>query len=53
MENLKTNNGGTVPVTVGISNGSRSEYLYDYLPLLLSAILDEDFNIVPVKYLQH
>lgn len=53
MENLKTNNGGTVPVTVGISNGTRSEYLYDYLPLLLSAILDEDFNIVPVKYLQH
>lgn len=51
MQTLNSNNGGIVPITVGISNGSRTEYLYDNLALLLSAILDEGFKIVQCKYL--
>ena len=52
MNVLKVSGGGIVPVTVGISKGSRVDYLYDYLPLLLSAILDEGYKVIPVKYLQ-
>ena len=52
MNVLKISGGGIVPVTVGISKGSRVDYLYNYLPLLLSAILDEGYKVIPVKYLQ-
>lgn len=49
---LEINEGGAVPVTVGISGGSRTEYLYDYLPLLIGAIVDAGYTIVPAKLLQ-
>ena len=52
MKHLKSNGGGIVPVTVGLSNGTRESYLYDSLDLLLSAILDAGFDIVPVRYLK-
>lgn len=50
MKMLEANNGGAVPVTVGISRGSRESYLYDNLDLLLSAILDAGYEIVPLRY---
>lgn len=39
-----------IPVTVGISRGTRESYLYDNLDLLLSAILDAGYEIVPLRY---
>ena len=41
----------SIPVTVGISSGTRENYLYDNLDLLLSAILDAGFDIVPLRYI--
>jgi len=43
---LKKNNGGSIPVTVGFACGMRSDYVYQNLDLLISAILDEGFTIV-------
>ncbi len=51
MKHFKSNGGGIVPVTVGISSGTRENYLYDNLDLLLSAILDAGFDVVPLRYL--
>ncbi|MCR5494880.1 MAG: polysaccharide deacetylase family protein [Treponema sp.] len=51
MRYLKSNGGGLLPVTVGISSGTRENYLYDNLDLLLSAILDSGFDIVPLRYI--
>ena len=42
---------GVIPITVGISRGTRSSYLYDNMDLLLNAILDSGFEIVPVRIL--
>lgn len=39
-----------IPITIGISRGTRESYLYDNLDLLLSAILDEGYEIVPLRY---
>lgn len=49
IEALKANNGGILPVTVGISRGSRERYLYEDLDLLIAEIMDEGFDIVPVR----
>lgn len=43
---LKKNNGGIIPVTVGFAYGVRTDYVYQNLDLLISAILDEGFDIV-------
>lgn len=51
IANIKAYSGGVVPITIGISKGTRGSYLYDYLDLLISAILDEGFEIVPVREL--
>lgn len=51
MSSLIKNKGGIIPVTVGIAGGSRKSYVYDSLDLLISAILDEGFQIVPVRML--
>lgn len=39
-------NGSVIPVSLGISGGSRSDYLYDKLDLLIGAILDAGYDIV-------
>lgn len=49
MEILNKNKSGIIPITVGISNGSRKSYVYDYLDLLLSALLDDGFKIVQAR----
>lgn len=51
MKMLESNAGGAIPVTVGISRGSRESYLYDHLDLLLSAILDAGYEVVPLRYI--
>lgn len=38
-----------IPVTTGISKGSRSDYLYDKLDLLITALWDAGFEIVPIR----
>lgn len=51
MEIIDENDVGYVPVTVGISRGTRESYLYDHLDLLLSAILDAGYEVVPLRYI--
>lgn len=51
MKTLLENGGGIIPVTAGIAGGSRKTYVYDSLDLLINAILDEGFQIVPVRTL--
>lgn len=43
--------GYIIPVSTGIARGSRSDYLYEKLDLLIAALLDAGFEIVPVKSL--
>ena len=50
VENLKEGE-KAVPVTIGISRGTRESYLYDNLDLLISAILDAGYEIVPLRYI--
>ncbi len=38
-----------IPVITGISKGSRSDYLYDKLDLLISALWDAGYEIVPIR----
>ena len=40
-----------IPVTIGISRGTRESYLYDNLDLLISAVLDAGYEIVPLRYI--
>lgn len=40
-----------IPVTIGLSSGTRESYLYENLDLLLSAILDAGYEIVPLRNL--
>ena len=42
-------NGAIIPVITGISKGSRSDYLYDALDLLITALWDAGFEIVPIR----
>lgn len=46
IENI--HDGAVIPVSVGIANGNRSDYLYDKLDVLISAILALGYEIVPV-----
>ena len=38
-----------IPIITGISKGSRSDYLYDKLDLLITALWDAGYEIVPVR----
>lgn len=49
MKSLSKNGGGVIPVTTGIGRGTRESYVYDNLDLLISAILDAGYEIVPVR----
>lgn len=49
MNSLAEKGGGIIPVTVGISHGSRESYVYNNLDLLISAVLDAGYDIVPVR----
>lgn len=40
--------GAVIPVSCGISDGTRSDYLYNKLDVLISAILSAGYEIVPV-----
>ncbi len=42
-------NGGVVPVSVGFAQGSRTEPLYNYLDLLICALLDSGFEFVNIQ----
>lgn len=50
IANLK--DGAVIPVSVGLSSGTRSDYLYEKIDLLVSAILALGYDIVPVTELQ-
>jgi peptidoglycan/xylan/chitin deacetylase (PgdA/CDA1 family) len=43
---LRRKGGGIIPVTVGFARGKRTDYVYRNLDLLISAVLDEGFDIV-------
>ncbi|MBO5691077.1 MAG: hypothetical protein J6R96_04360, partial [Spirochaetaceae bacterium] len=43
--------GMVIPVAVGVSGGSRDDFLYDKLDLLLVAILDAGYDIVSISEL--
>ncbi|MCQ2590010.1 MAG: polysaccharide deacetylase family protein [Treponema sp.] len=45
-ETLKKNGGGIVPVTAGFSQGNRTDPLYNYLDLLICALVDGGFEFV-------
>jgi peptidoglycan/xylan/chitin deacetylase (PgdA/CDA1 family) len=51
VENLANNfsNNEIIPVSCGLSLGTRPEYLYDKLDILISAILGQGYKIVPVS----
>ena len=49
VENLEP--GTIIPISVGISSGTRGDYLYDKLDVLISAILSEGYEIVTVSEL--
>ena len=43
--------GSIIPVCAGISKGSRSDYLYEKLDLLITSLLNENYKIVPIEEL--
>ena len=45
--------GMVIPVSVGVSGGTRQDYLYDKLDLLIAAIPDAGYDIVSVGQLLH
>lgn len=51
MESLKQYNGGVIPVTTGIARGERASYVYENLDLLISALLDEGYDITAASKL--
>ncbi len=46
---LSKTGGGVVPVSVGFAQGSRTEPLYNYLDLLICALLDSGFEFVNIQ----
>ncbi len=40
--------GAIIPISCGISNGTRTDYVYNKIDLLISAILSAGYDIVPV-----
>lgn len=41
--------GSVIPVVTGITDGNRGDYLYDKLDLLITALWDAGFEIVPIR----
>ena len=50
VEELKDNM--IIPISVGKINGTRSEYLYDKIDILIAAILNKGYSIVDVSMIQ-
>jgi len=40
-----------IPVSTGISSGSRTDYLYEKLDLLIGTLINEEYEIVDVTEL--
>lgn len=51
-ENIKEFGGGIIPVTVGFSQGNRADPLYNYLDILICALLDCNVQFVSINELQ-
>lgn len=47
-ETLKKNGGGIVPVAAGFSQGNRTDPLYNYIDILIGALVDSGFEFVPL-----
>lgn len=45
----KAKDGDVITVSTGLSRGTRKDYLYENLDLLIGALLDNGFEIVPLK----
>lgn len=43
--------GSVIPVCAGVSKGTRSDYLYEKLDLLITSLLNENYKIVPIEEL--
>ena len=48
---LARTNGGIVPVTVGFAQGNRTDPLYNYIDLLICALIDNGFELVGIEEL--
>lgn len=48
-ETVSLTKGGIVPVTIGFTQGSRKEPLYNYLDLLISALIDAGYDLVDIN----
>ncbi|MCQ2576306.1 MAG: polysaccharide deacetylase family protein [Treponema sp.] len=51
IDSLNATNGGIVPVTIGFSQGNRTDPLYNYLDLLICALLNSGVEFVTVNQL--
>ena len=49
MQGVRSGKGNILSVAAGISYGERESYLYETLDLLLSALLDEGYDVVLVR----
>ena len=49
IDNLS--DGAVIPLSVGIGGGVRGDYVYEYLPLLIAAVIAAGYDIVPVSAL--
>lgn len=48
-ESIAITNGGIIPVTIGFTQGNRTEPLYNYLDLLISALIDAGYELVDIN----
>lgn len=48
-ESLKKTGGGIVPVSAGFSQGNRTDPLYNYLDILICALVDNGFDFVGIQ----
>ncbi|MCR4733906.1 MAG: polysaccharide deacetylase family protein [Treponema sp.] len=48
---LARTNGGIVPVAVGFAQGNRTDPLYNYIDLLICALIDNGFELVSIEEL--
>ena len=45
-------NKSIIPISVGLSNGTRTDYLYNKIDVLISAIIEKGYNIVTISELE-
>ena len=43
--------GSIIPVRIGTLNGSRNDYLFQHLDLLINGLIDKGYSVVPVSTL--